>query len=157
MVRPYLRTIQPIPPAWVSPPTPTEIVSPDVIARPCLRQLGGGRTPGGAGADAYPAVTEQLDLVEPGQVDDDTVVDVAESQSVVAAAADGQRESFGAGVGERCCHLVRRLGTQDDRGFGRAGDRGACRVVVGVAGADGDVVDGHSGVPPGRSWLRVRA
>ena len=35
MVRPYLRTMKPTPPPVVSPPIPTEAVSPVVSARPC--------------------------------------------------------------------------------------------------------------------------
>jgi hypothetical protein len=34
MVRPYLRTRNPIPPPSVSPPIPTEPVSPNPVARP---------------------------------------------------------------------------------------------------------------------------
>ena len=35
MVRPWLRTIQPMPPPVVSPPTPTDLVSPEVSDSPC--------------------------------------------------------------------------------------------------------------------------
>ena len=110
-----------------------------------LRHRLRGRTPGGAGADAHAPVAEHLDLVDPGQVENDSVVDVAVPERVVTSVADGQRKALVAGMPQRRSHLLRRRRAQDDGWFGRAGDGGPCLVVVRIAGSDRDVFDGHAG------------
>ena len=139
MVRPYLRTSQPIPPPRVSPAMPTEPVSPNGVARPwaaaaivysSARQT--GLRPGEA------ALGIDVEALHRAEVEDDAAVVRAVAGEAVAAAADRQREAGLArqddGPGD-----VGRVGRADDQRRAPVGVRAvdlAGHVVVGAAGQD---------------------
>ena len=98
MVRPYLRTSQPMPPPRVRPAMPTQPVSPNGVARPCAaaaaRVLAGGQAGLGPGESPLGVDVEALHALE---VEDDAAVDGAVAGQAVAAAADRELQARVAG------------------------------------------------------------
>ena len=91
---PYFLTFQPMPPVKVSPPTPTLLVSPEEIARPCGANAARNLSPGGAAADPHQVLffVDDLHIREIAEVDDDAAVVGGEARKAMAAASHGQHK-----------------------------------------------------------------
>ena len=139
MVRPYARVRWPMPPPRVSPPTPVVDTMPNGTASPY----------GWVAASTCPVVhppptrtvrcaAVYLDLVQAGQVDNQTVVDAAESRTVVPATAYGDAEAVVAGPVDRRHHVgdIGALGDGQRPFVDHAVVQAADLVVAGVGPPD---------------------
>src|SRR5829696_3556145 len=143
MVRPCLRTRNPIPPPRVSPPIPTDPVSPNPVASPSAPTLGvgaggeAGLGPGGA------ALAVDLQGGHGRQVEDDPAVAGAVAGQAVAAAADGQLQPAVAGQADHPGDLGRGGGPDHRRrpAVPLAVEDLAGLVVAGVVGAGDAAVE----------------
>ena len=139
MASPYLRTMKPMPPPVVSPPMPTEWVSPVESARPWALRRAGEVAGGGARLDAGdPRLGVDADALHLREVDDDGVVDHAEVGEAVAAAAHRQRQGVVAGEVDRRRDVVgvRRAHDRQRAAVDGEVEDAARLVVVGVVGGD---------------------
>jgi hypothetical protein len=106
-----------MPPVNVSPPTPTLLVSPEEIARPCGAKDGRDLTPGGAAADPHEVtfVVDDLHVREPAEVDHDAAVVGAEARKAMAAASHGQHKPCAGSESDTCLHVPRRSWAAEHR------------------------------------------
>ena len=155
MVRPCLRTRNPMPPPRVIPPSPTEPVSPKPVARPWTavgrRVLGGGQPGVGPGG---PSVDVDLEFLHVAQVEHDPVVDDGMAGEAVAAAADGEGEARDARERDHVRDVVGAGRPHDDQrsaidptGHDRPG-----RVVLGAVRPDQRAAEGCLQVGHRQGW-----
>ena len=115
IVSPCLRERWPMPPPRVRPPTPVVRDDPRRRGQAGLVGRGVDLAPRAAAADADGARGRiDLDGLQEGEVEDDSVVADPQPAAVVAAAANGEQQVVAAREGDRLGHV---------RGAGAAGDQ----------------------------------
>ena len=136
IVRPCLRTRKPTPPPSVSPPIPTEPVSPKRSRQAVL--CGGFRVAAGGDAAAHPsraALDVDLQPVQVAEVEHDAALGRAVARDAVGAAPDRELDS---GLARECDH------SRDVVGVGGADDRRGPAVDPSVEDRAAFVVAGLS-------------
>ena len=144
IVRPCLRTRNPMPPPSVIPPIPTEPVSPNPVASPSaagrLGVLGGGQSRLGP---RRPLVLVDVDPSHVGEVEHDPALGNAVAGAAVTAAADRQLQARLARVRDDACNVGSIGDTHDHRrtAIEPTREHGSGAVIAGVIRPDHPSVD----------------